>query len=170
MLRYNIGNHSCKYDIDNLLFCRDIHCVDHRDMICDLYNTVILSCIEAIKHILTTSKPSIKVKPGWNDNVQKLKMRLCHIIVYENLMVVQEKDILLKCVELLELVIIELFGHIEKNANTIRIGKMANALLFNKSRDMWSECAKMNGKKCKMASMIDGNSDSCSIAGIFSDQ
>ena len=42
-------------------------------MICDLYNTVILSCIKASKHIPTTSKPSIKVKPGWNDNVQKLK-------------------------------------------------------------------------------------------------
>ena len=84
---------------EDLLFCRDIHCVDHRDMICDLYNTVILSCIKASKHIPTTSKPSIKVKPGWNDNVQKQKMWLCHIIVYRNLMVVQEKDILLKCVE-----------------------------------------------------------------------
>ena len=33
--------------------------------------------------------------------------------------------------------------HIEKNANTIQMGKMANALLSNKSRDMWSECVKM---------------------------
>ena len=49
------------------------------------------------------------------------------------------------------------------------MGKMANALLSNKSRDMWSECAEMKGKNCKMASMIDGNSDSCSIAGMFSD-
>ena len=48
--------------------------------------------------------------------------------------------------------------HIEKNANTIRMGKMANALLSNKSRDVCSECAKMKGKNCKMASMIDGNS------------
>ena len=60
--------------------------------------------------------------------------------------------------------------HIEKNANTIRMGKIANALLSNKSRDMWSECAKMKGKNCKMASMIHGNSDSCSIAGMFSDK
>ena len=44
---------------------------------------------------------------------------------------------------------------------------MANALLSNKSRDVWSECAKMKGKTCKMASMIDGNSDSCRIAGVF---
>ena len=50
------------------------------------------------------------------------------------------------------------------------MGKMANSLLSNKSRDMWSECAKMKGKNCKMASMIDGNSDSCSIAGMFSDK
>ena len=42
-------------------------------MICDLYSTVISFCIEASKHIPTTSNPSIKVKPGWNDNVQKLK-------------------------------------------------------------------------------------------------
>ena len=42
-------------------------------MICDLYNTVISSCIEASNNIPATSKPSINVKPGWNDNVQKLK-------------------------------------------------------------------------------------------------
>ena len=58
---------------EDLLFCRNIHCVGHRDRINDLYNTVISSCFEASKHIPTTSKPSIKVKPGWNDNVQKLK-------------------------------------------------------------------------------------------------
>ena len=28
----------------------------------------------------------------------------------------------------------------------------------------------MKGNNCQMASMIDGNSDSCSIAGIFSDK
>ena len=39
------------------------------------------------------------------------------------------------------------------------MGKMANALLSNKSRDVWSECDKMKGKNCKMASVIDCNSD-----------
>ena len=48
--------------------------------------------------------------------------------------------------------------HIEKNANTIRVRKMANALLSNRSRDVWIECDKMKGKTCNMASMIDGNS------------
>ena len=42
--------------------------------------------------------------------------------------------------------------------------------MSNNSRDMWSECTKMKGKNCKMASMIHGNSDSCSIAGMFSDK
>ena len=67
-------------------------------------------------------------------------------------------------------IIIELFDILRKNDNTIRLGKMANALLSNKSRDMWSECAKIKGKNCKMASMNDGNSDSCSIAGMLSDK
>ena len=44
---------------------------------------------------------------------------------------------------------------------------MANALLSNRSRDVWIECDKIKGKTCNMASMIDGNSDSCSIAGMF---
>ena len=47
---------------------------------------------------------------------------------------------------------------------------MANALLSNRSRDVWIECDKMKGKTCNMASMIDGNSDSCSIAGMFFDK
>ena len=42
--------------------------------------------------------------------------------------------------------------------------------LSNKSRDVWSECDKMKVKNYKMASMVDGNSDSCSIAGMFSDK
>ena len=33
--------------------------------------------------------------------------------------------------------------HIGINVNTIRMGKMANALLSNKSRGVWSECDKM---------------------------
>ena len=99
---------------EDLLFCRDIHCVDHRDMICDLYSTVILSCIKASKHIPTTSKPLIKVKPGWNDNVQKLKDEA---LSYHRLWKSNgcpREGYLLKCVELLELVIIELFDILRK--------------------------------------------------------
>ena len=50
------------------------------------------------------------------------------------------------------------------------MGKLANALLSKKSRDVWSECDKMKGKNCRMACMIDGNSNSCSIAVMFSDK
>ena len=155
---------------EDLLFCRDIHCVDHRDMICDLYNTVISSCIEASKHIPTTSKPSIKVKPGWNDNVQKLKDEA---LSYHRLWKSNgcpREGYFAEMRRITRARYHRAIRHIEKNANTIRMGKMANALLSNKSRDMWSECAKMKGQNCKMASMIDGNSDSCSIAGMFSDK
>ena len=155
---------------EDLLFCRDIHCVDHRDMICDLYNTVISSCIEASKHIPTTSKPSIKVKPGWNDNVQKLKDEA---LSYHRLWKSNgcpREGYFAEMRRITRARYHRAIRHIEKNANTIRMGKMANALLSNKSRDMWSECANMKGKNCKMASMIDGNSDSCSIAGMFSDK
>ena len=82
-------------------------------MICDLYNTVISSCIEASKHILTTSKPSIKVKPVGmtNHNVQKLKDEaLSYHRLWKSNGCPREGYF----AEMLELVIIELFDILRK--------------------------------------------------------
>ena len=119
-------------------------------MICDLYNTVISSCIEASKHIPTTSNPSIKVKPGWNDNVEKLKDEaLSYHRLWKSKGCPREGYF----AEMRRIIRARYHGairHNEINANTKRMGKIANALLSNKPNDVWSECAKMKGKNCKI--------------------
>ena len=58
---------------DEMLHCRDVNCTHHNDMISELYNTVISSCITASDHIPTTTRGTKKIKPGWNDSVKELK-------------------------------------------------------------------------------------------------
>ena len=41
---------------DEMLHCRDVNCTNHKDMISELYNTVIPSCITASDHIQTTTR------------------------------------------------------------------------------------------------------------------
>ena len=57
--------------------------------------------------------------------------------------------------------------HIERNANKIRMEKMADAVLSNSSTDIWREVEKM---KPKISSTVDGNDDFESIANMFSDK
>ena len=79
---------------DSLLHCRDMFCLKHKEKISELYCTVITSCINASDHIPNTSKRSGRVKPGWNDNVQLLKMRLYRGTSYGNVVAAPEMVIL----------------------------------------------------------------------------
>ena len=47
---------------------------------------------------------------------------------------------------------------------------MADALLSNTSRDMWSEVRKVKGRNSMMVCTIDDMSDSVSIASMFSNK
>ena len=106
---------------------------------------IILLCRPVLKqasYIPTTSKPLIKAKPGLNDNVQKLKDEaLSYHRLWKSNGCPKEGYFTRSRYH-------RAIRNIEKNPNTTRMGKMANALLSNKSRDVWSECAKMKGKNC----------------------
>ncbi len=46
--------------------------------------------------------------------------------------------------------------HVEKNANAIKMQKMAESLLDNRSRDMWAESHKIKGRNNNLPCSIDG--------------
>ncbi len=46
--------------------------------------------------------------------------------------------------------------HVEKNANAIKMQKMAESLLDNRSRDMWAESRKIMGRNNNLPCSIDG--------------
>ena len=48
----------------------DQYCSVHKDLIVDLYKSVVNACITASYHIPTTSPSTAKVMPGWNDVVK----------------------------------------------------------------------------------------------------
>ena len=53
---------------------------------------------------------------------------------------------------------------------TLEVKKIANAMLSDRSRDMWSELKKMKGSGSKLSCSIDGKSDSTDIVNVFSDK
>ena len=57
-----------------MVYCKDHTCTKHRDNLCEIYSSVIDSCVTFCQHKPTNSsyRPS-KVMPGWNDQVQQLK-------------------------------------------------------------------------------------------------
>ena len=57
--------------------------------------------------------------------------------------------------------------HIDRHVKTIRMNKMADAIVSNRSRDLWCESNKLWCSSNLMPCTIDGNNDSTSIADMF---
>ncbi len=50
----------------------------------------------------------------------------------------------------------QVIRHVEKNSNAIKMQKMAESLLDNRSRDMWAESRKIKGRNNTLPCWIDG--------------
>lgn len=52
----------------NAIWCTDINCVDtsHRNGLCDMYNDIVKSLIEASGSLFTQIRKTRNIKPGWN--------------------------------------------------------------------------------------------------------
>ena len=69
----DIGKYKCELDKllsnlfkkNNVLYCNNVNCLQHKDELCTLYKSVINACITASSHIPRTSQ-SRKVIPGWS--------------------------------------------------------------------------------------------------------
>ena len=60
--------------------------------------------------------------------------------------------------------------HLKRAETIMRTEKMAEALISNRSRDLWSEVKRMKGRSRKSACIIDGVNGDKDIADIFSDK
>ena len=150
-----------------MLYCSDYNCIDHKEELCELYNTVINTCITASDHIPTTSN-RIKVKPGWNDNVKQLKE---DALSWHHFWKINNRPRVGYVAEMHRISRARYhraIRHIDRNASKIKSEKIAEAMLSNNSRDMWSEVKKMKGRNSKLTCSIDDCSDSNDIANIFS--
>ncbi len=57
--------------------------------------------------------------------------------------------------------------HVEKNVNAIKMQKMAESLLDNKSRDIWAESHKIKGRNINLPCAIDGDMCDEDITNVF---
>ena len=60
--------------------------------------------------------------------------------------------------------------HIDRHVKTISMNKMADAIVSNRSRDLWCESNKLRCSNNLILCTIDGNNDSTSITDMFSDK
>ena len=113
-----------------------------------------------------------KVKPGWHDNVQKLKDEALSYLCLWRSNGCPKEEYFAEKKSITRARFIELFNILGKMLTIYEWERwlMLFCLINQEMCGLWSECDKMKGKDCKMASMIDGNSDSCSIPGMFSDK
>ena len=60
--------------------------------------------------------------------------------------------------------------HLKRDETRMRTEKIADALISNRSRDLWSEVKRRKGRSRKSACTIDGVNDDKDIADLFSDK
>ena len=155
---------------DEMLHCRDVNCTHHKDLISELYNSVISSCITASDHIPTTTRGTKKIKPGWNDSVKELKNEaLSWHVLWKNNGFPRE-GYLAEQRKISRARYHRAIRHIERNTNRIRMEKMADDLLSNSSADVYRAVDQMKPRSSMVSSTVDGNNDCESITNMFSDK
>ena len=147
---------------DDLLRCSGINCMHHTNMISVLCNDVISACIAA--------RWAKKVKPGWNENVKEFKNEALtwHVLWKSN--GCPRDGYFAEQRRITKARYHRAIRHIERNANKIRMEKMADAVLSNSSTDLWRGVEKIKPKIIMMSSTVDGSDDCESIASMFSDK
>ena len=165
--QYDIDAHKTRLDdilahislCDDMLDCDDQYCSVHKDVIVDLYKSVVNACITASDHISTTSPSTAKVIPGWNDGAKYLNEALSWHRVWK----INGRPRAGHIAEMHRISRARYhrsIRHIQRNKKIIQSEKMAHALMSNNSRDFWSEVKKVNGRNSKISSNVDGSCDS----------
>ncbi len=155
---------------DDLMHCRDIHCVKHKTELCTLYNDLITSCLCASELIPTTTPMSSKNKPGWNEEIKFLKREALSWHSFWKMNSRPSVGYVADMRRISRATYHRAIRHLERSSSKIRMEKMAEALVSNSSRDMWSEVKRLKGRSSKLACSIDGASDDSGIANLFSEK
>lgn len=150
--------------------CPDRHCKDHKKHVDAFMNGIFDAVQSASKCSIPQSKSGgSKPVPGWNDHVRALRDEslFWHEIWHQ-------------CGEPHVGVVAQLhrstrakYHQIQKDiANQkkdISASKMADSLLSNKSRDLWTEVKKINNSTKSVPSQVDGKSTDSDIASVFAE-
>ena len=163
-LNQNLSN--IVYDV-SVLHCNDHNCHVHCKAIESLYVNILDACIDASRCIPHTSPCGQKVIAGWNDEAEQLKREaLSWHKVWKESGRPHSGD-LAEIHRMSRARYHRVVRQLKKNANSVRMQKMVQAISNNDSRKLWSEVRKFKGKCNIVTSSIDNVSDKKSIANLF---
>ena len=155
-----------------VLLCCDTNCKVHTECIELLYKGIIDACCTASDHFPLTSKPKKQSNciAGWNKYVashRKEALSWHHIWKAQGRPrtgEVAEMHRLSRCKYH------QAVRFVKRNADKIKMEKMAEAISKDNSRDLWREVRSIKGANTTVASSVDGLSCSKEIAELFSNK
>jgi exonuclease III len=152
------------------LSCTDIKCRLHQSHVESLYYDIINACCLASDHFPVTGQKVSKCIPGWNKYVDEFRK---DALTWHHIWKAQGRP---RCGDVADrhrstrAKYHQAVRFVKRNADMIKMEKMAEAISCNNSRDLWKEVKSVKGSNSTLSSCIDGVSSSEGIALLFSEK
>ena len=161
-----------KIQIDtDVLRCSNVYCKQHKQCIIQLYNDVVDAMREAsgvLPRTGSSSKDVVrKTVPGWKEHVEP---RRVESLYWHECWLQAGKPQIGEIADNMRIARAnyhKAVKQVQKNKDNIVMNRIANSMLNNNTRNMWSELKKIKGRNASVASCIDGVSDNCEISNLF---
>jgi len=154
----------------NAISCEDICCINHRTVIQEYFDNIISACVSAAEGTIPQSSQSSGRSaplPGWNDIVKEKRDTA---IFWHN--------IWKSCGSPREGTVANIrrttraqyhraVRYIQRNAETIKANKMADALHEDRGRDFWKEVKKTLHSKSSAPTRVDSARGDAEICNLF---
>ncbi len=129
-----------KIELDiEALCCKNFFYDIYKDFICSLYQDIIDACLFASECIPNISPHKAKVVPGWNDRVEHLKQEVPYWHRFWKCNGSPHNGDIAELPRITRIIYHRAIKQVERDAEVIKMERMDQALLSNRSRDMWSE-------------------------------
>ena len=150
------------------LTCADVFCRAHNSQVQEYFSAILDACKAAAERSIGFKRSRrAKTLPGWNEFVKPYQEKaiLWHAIWKSSGR--PREGTIASIRRRTRAKYRYAIRYIKKNEDACRARSMADALLQNRSRDMWNEVCKVSSKKTMTASRIDGTDGDAAIADVF---
>ena len=178
--RHNLNNNLRTIDVHNEVFtCTNVNCTQHIEVLYDLYKSVIQACVSSSECIPVcgSSGSGNEAMPkgcrclaGWSEVVEPLRQES---LSWHHLWKSWGQPHLGDIAEMHRISRARYHRAVRnviRESDKIRMEKMAEAILGNKSRLFWSEVNKIKGRNNVQSGIVDGCTGECDIAEVFSNK
>lgn len=161
---------SLEYDLD-MFTCKDLFCSKHKDSINCLYKKVINCILDAeSSHIPTTTPSTKKTVPGWSDEVEHFRqIALYWHKCWKDAGCPHQGEIS-RMRRVTRAQYHRAIKMVKRNSDKITMNKMAEALINNKTRDLFAESRRFKGRNSNLPKSVDDAKSDVDISSMFRDK